>query len=285
MRLIRRTQSIPKGTLQLVWVLWIVRGTGSNARMESLTSRKGNGNYLQYIRCAVDLTSTRYANMDFALLSTLLPSIAQGITRVLVSYDIGCQWNKKLQARISQYSASATFDLSSLDYWKVVVPKFHLSGHGQKCQLGYNINFTKGAARMCGEGIESGWSQSGNMVIWTRENGPNARRAILDSHWGECNWQKLLGLRTFLPDLDSHVLISCKGVFLLKNLRRSLTWGIFQREAATSLSQKYSKETIGEWAKMRNDFDKDPSSPNPYKEPKNRTFPLSSFRSSCLNKY
>ena len=123
------------------------------------------------IMSLISLSSVRYANMDFALLSTLLPSIAQGITRVLVSYDIGCQWDKKLQARISQYSTSATFKLSSLDYWKVVVPKFHLSGHGQNCQLRYNINFTKGAAHMCGEGIESGWSQSGSMAIWTRENG------------------------------------------------------------------------------------------------------------------
>ena len=209
--------------------------------------------------------------MDFALLSTLLPSILQGIVHVLVTYDIGCQWNKKLQGWICQYSSLAMFDLTSLDYWRVVIPKFHLSGHGQKCQLGYNINFTKGAARMCGEGIESGWSQSGSMVIWTRENGPNARRAILDSHWGECNWQKLLGLRTFLPNSDSRLLISCKGVFLLKNLHRSLVWGKYQREAATSLSKRYSKEIIDKWVEMRDKFDEDPTSPNPYKEPKNRT--------------
>ena len=218
--------------------------------------------------------------MDFALLSTLLPSIKQGITRVLVSYDIGCQWDKKLQARISQYSTSASFELSSLNYWKVVVSKFHLSSHGQACQLGYNINFTKGTARMCGEGIESGWSQSGNMVIWTRENGPNARRAILDSHWGECNWQKLLGLRTSLPVSYSHILTSCKGVFLLKNLRRSLVWGRSQREAATSLSDRYPDETTDEWAEMRDKFDKNSMGPNPYKEPKNCTIfiSLSTFR-------
>jgi len=210
--------------------------------------------------------------MDFALLSTLLPSITQGITRVLVSYDIGCQWDKKLQTRISKYSTSAVFELSSLNYWKVVVPKFHLSGHGQSCQLGYNINYTKGAARMCGEGIESGWSQSGSMVIWTRENGPNARRAILDSHWEVQNWQKLLGLRTSLQKFDFHILISYQGVFLLRNLRRSLAWGRSQREAATSLSQRYSKETLVMWAGMRDTFDKNSKSPNPYKEPKNRTF-------------
>ena len=66
--------------------------------------------------------------MDFTLLSMLLPSIKQGITRVLISYDIGCQWDKKLQARISQYSTSVLFELSSLNYWKVVIPKFHPLG-------------------------------------------------------------------------------------------------------------------------------------------------------------
>ena len=145
--------------------------------------------------------------MDFALLSTLLILIALGITRILVSYNIACQWIKRLQEWISQYSTLATFNLTSLNYWKVVVPKFHLSGHGQSCQLGYNINSTKGAARMCGEGIESGWSQSGSMPIWIRENGPFARQAILDSHWGECNWQKLLRLRMSLAKPDPHALI------------------------------------------------------------------------------
>ena len=133
--------------------------------------------------------------MDFALLSTLLPSIKAGITRVLVSYDIGCQWGKNLQSRISQYSISSSFSLNSLSYWRVVVPKFHLSGHGESCQIKYNINYTKGAGRMDGERIEGGWLQSGSMAIWTRENGPNARRAILDDHWGSLNWRKLLGLR------------------------------------------------------------------------------------------
>lgn len=132
--------------------------------------------------------------MDFALLSTLLPSLDDGISRVLVSYDIGCQWVKNLQSRISQYSISTSLDLSSLHYWKVVVPKFHLTGHGDSCQVIYNLNYTKGVGRTDGERIEGGWSLSSNMAVWTRENGPNARRAILDDHWGSMNWQKLLGL-------------------------------------------------------------------------------------------
>lgn len=133
--------------------------------------------------------------MDFALLKTLLPSINDGISHVLVSYDIGCQWVKNLQQRISQYSISSSLNLGSLSYWRVVVPKFHLSGHGESCQVVYNINYTKGAGHMDGKHIEGGWSQSGSMAVWTRENGPYARRAILDDHWASVNWQKLLGLR------------------------------------------------------------------------------------------
>lgn len=133
--------------------------------------------------------------MDLALLSTLLLAVESGIKRVLVSYDIGCQWSKNLEKRVALYSVSSSFKLSSLSYWRVVVPKFHLAGHGKGCQLKFNINFTKGAGRMSGEMIESGWAQSNSMAIWTRENGPFARRAVLDDHWGAENWQKLCRLR------------------------------------------------------------------------------------------
>lgn len=133
--------------------------------------------------------------MDLALLSTLQLAVRSGIKRVLVSYDIGCQWSKNLNKRLALYSLSSSFKLSSLAYWRVVVPKFHLAGHGADCQLRFNINFTRGAGRMTGEMIESGWAQSGSMAVWTRENGPFARRAILDDHWNSENWRKLRRLR------------------------------------------------------------------------------------------
>jgi hypothetical protein len=157
--------------------------------------RKGNGTSSPYPLTNQCSRLVSYANMDLALLSTLLPAVRSGITRVLVSYDIGCQWSKNLDDRLSLYSVSPTFKLSSLSYWRVVVPKFHLAGHGKDCQLNFNINFMKGAARMTGEMIESGWAQSGPMAIWTRENGPFARRAVLDDHWGSENWLKLRRLR------------------------------------------------------------------------------------------
>ena len=143
-----------------------------------------------------------YANMDLALISTLLLIIQSGILRILVSYDIACQWAKYFARRLSLYSVSSSFQLSDLSYWRVVVPKFHLAGHGKDCQLNYNINYTKGAGRMTGEMIESGWAQSGSIAIWTRESGPFARRAVLDDHWGSENWLKLRRLRKWIIYFD-----------------------------------------------------------------------------------
>ena len=206
--------------------------------------------------------------MDLALLSTLQLAVNAGITRVLVSYDIGCQWSKHLETRLSQYSAS-TLQLSSLAYWRVVVPKFHLAGHGKNCQLKFNINFTKGAARMTGEMIESGWAQSGSMAIWTRENGPFARRAILDDHWNSENWRKLRRLREWTTKHGHNLLCSLLllGTSLLKNLQKSLTWSITQRAIADNASRRLPSETLTDWSRMRQDFDRDRTKPNPYEEP------------------
>ena len=151
--------------------------------------------------------------MDLALLSMLLPTIRSGITRVLVSYDIGCQWLKNLNKHLSVYAVSSSFRLPSFSYWRVVVPKFHLAGHGKDCQLQFNINFTKGAGRMTREMVESGWAQSGSMAIWSRENGPFARRAVLDDHWGSENWRKLHRLRKLISILRSPSLPPITHVF------------------------------------------------------------------------
>ena len=139
--------------------------------------------------------------MDFALVSTLMPSLNAGISRVLVSYDIGCQWEKNAQARFDTYRASAP-DISKLKYWKVVVPKFHLPGHGTKCQVKFNLGYMKWAGRTDGERIEAGWARSTSMATWTRESGPNSRRNILDDHWNASNWQKLIGLGELTQFID-----------------------------------------------------------------------------------
>ena len=133
--------------------------------------------------------------MDFALMSSLAPSLHAGITRVLLSYDIACQWIKNLLLRLASYNFSPPLLLSALKFWRVAIGKFHLPGHGMDCQLLFNPAYIKWAGQMDGERIEAGWSLCVPMATWTRESGPNARRGILDNHWNADNWRKLLGLR------------------------------------------------------------------------------------------
>lgn len=49
-----------------------------------------------------------------------------------------------------------------------------------------------------GEGVETIWSHSSSLAIWSRENGPAARHLILDDHWNGWNWKKVVGLRKYL---------------------------------------------------------------------------------------
>jgi len=205
--------------------------------------------------------------MDAALWSTLIPSLKAGITCVLLSYDIGCQFYKNLQARLDSYAEFPNLLLADLEFWKVVVPKFHLYGHGTECHVLFNLAFTKWAGRMDGERIEGGWAQTIGMATWTRESGLFARRNILDDHWNTYNWSKLLGLRTFRPSAMLPITDAFhSGAFLDKNLQRSFTWSKTQRELATLLSASYSDKTVDAWRKMRDEFDLDQSKPNPYEE-------------------
>jgi hypothetical protein len=63
------------------------------------------------------------------------------------------------------------------------------------------------------------------------------------------------------------------GTSLDRNLRRSLAWKTSQREVADLITSSYEASTIREWQKMRDDFDRDSSKPNPYEEIENRTNP------------
>jgi hypothetical protein len=193
----RLIRSMPRDMRSLALVGLIAPDMASSDRMASLTYNEANGkSHTHGSLVAMKLIGIiSYLNMDLALLSTLLPSLTAGISRVLVSYDIACQWHKNFEKRLANYPTLPSLRLSDFTYWKVAVPKFHLAGHGNKCQASFNLAYTKWAGRMDGERIESGWAQTTSMATWTRESGPNARRGILDDHWGASNWQKLLGLR------------------------------------------------------------------------------------------
>ena len=105
------------------------------------------------------------------------------------------------------------------------------------------------------------------MAVWSHKNGPYTHQAILDNHWGSLNWNKLLRLCKLLLLSTAPSLISCLGKFPLKNLRWSLALSRTQRTFALAMSTKHPADVLQQWANMHNNFDKDPTKPNPYEEP------------------
>jgi hypothetical protein len=137
----------------------------------------------------------RYLNTDYAFASAVRRDLEGGIRRIVVTYDIACQWGKEVRQRLEGYTSTRDVDLKSLSSLRFAVPKFHLIGHGNSCHLNYNLAFMRGAGMTHGESVETIWSHSTSLALWSRENGPQARHALLDAHWSGWNWRKLVRLR------------------------------------------------------------------------------------------
>ena len=137
----------------------------------------------------------RYVNTDYAFTSSIQQDIKNGIHRLLVTYDIGCQWGINLHRCLSTYLPPLDLNLKSLPSFRVGIPKLHLVGHGASCQVPYNLALMDGVGLTHGEGVETVWSHSASLATWSRENGPAAHHQILDDHWGGWNWRKTINSR------------------------------------------------------------------------------------------
>lgn len=129
--------------------------------------------------------------MDYIFLSSLIGAM---VTWLLVSYDISCQWSKKLRSRVSAFPSELQRAFLLLITLRFAVPKFHLPAHGDSCQSVFSLNYLPYTARTDGEGIERGWSHINPVAMSTREMGPGFQHDTLDVHWSALNWRKIVGL-------------------------------------------------------------------------------------------
>jgi hypothetical protein len=132
--------------------------------------------------------------MDYLFFSGLRSS---EIIRLIVSYDIVCQWYKKLWHRMKVFPHSWNVDHEGHTTVTFLVPKFHLPAHVQACHINFSYNLTKGVARTDGEGVERGWSKADPLAMSTRLMGPGSRREVIDDHSGDSNWEKTTGMGEF----------------------------------------------------------------------------------------
>ncbi|KAH8111697.1 hypothetical protein DFH11DRAFT_1512691 [Phellopilus nigrolimitatus] len=190
----------------------------------------------------------RYINMDYIFLSSIVGAL---VTLLLVTYDIACQWSKKLPARVREYP----LHLQAAFFYMIVnvaVPKFHLKGHGQSCQSPYSLNLLRHSARTDGEGIERGWSHINPIAMATREMGPGFRHDTIDDHWSAWNWRKIIGL----------------GHNLLRKFVEAEEMYAKHRANFIELSGTFEPDVIASWTRMVDVWQQDPlNAPDPYADP------------------
>ncbi|KIK97731.1 hypothetical protein PAXRUDRAFT_31606 [Paxillus rubicundulus Ve08.2h10] len=79
----------------------------------------------------------RYLNMDYMFFSVLQH---HPVKFFFVSYDIPCQWSKKLWTQMLNMLPALQFDGQG-KAMEFGVPKFHLPAHKEPCQMLYSLNF------------------------------------------------------------------------------------------------------------------------------------------------
>nr|GAT44925.1 predicted protein [Mycena chlorophos] len=190
-----------------------------------------------------------YGNMDY-ILASALRHISR-LLRLVVSYDIACQWWKGLRSRLAQLPPLVRLTIV-LAMVRFVVPKMHIKGHTIACQLLFSLLLTLGCGQTDGEGIERMWAAINALAGSTKLNGPGARADQLDDHWGYSNWAKLVRLPALLRRrLDTARKESAK-----------------QKEAFEALNEEQAEHAPA-WLRMVNAFkapraEDTPEPPNPY---------------------
>ena len=64
---------------------------------------------------------------------------------------------------------------------EVVIPGWHINGHGADCRDNFNLSYMEGIGRTVGEDIETTWAGTNPLASSIREMGPAARHDTLNN--------------------------------------------------------------------------------------------------------
>ncbi|KAF9457802.1 hypothetical protein BDZ94DRAFT_1285142 [Collybia nuda] len=187
----------------------------------------------------------RYINIDYLFFMSLINS---KIRIIVVSYDIVCQWHKKLFDRMMSFPHQMHLQNNVL-YITFLVPKFHLPAHIEDCNLQFSFNLTKGVGRTDGEAPERGWASINPVAQSTKEMGPGSRRDTLDDHFNDWNWKKTIAF----------------GDRMLTKIKEAVPARSEHRQALQDFEASIPPTVIEEWKLAVENWEKDASQPNPFK--------------------
>ena len=203
--------------------------------------------------------------MDYMFASAIRHTDA---TVLKVSYDIACQWHKKLYQRMDKMPPALHLNLWDCDV-TFLVPKFHLPAHIPSCQWSFSFNWTKGVGRTDGEEPERGWANLNPAGSSMKDMGPGHHCDTLDDHFGDWNWKKLigLGLLPFLVRIEHFSLALLSGSSILRKIKEAVhkrNDHQYEFEELSQLLKDKFPEQFALWVQQVEAWEADSLQPNPF---------------------
>ncbi|KAI0712611.1 hypothetical protein C8Q76DRAFT_622017, partial [Earliella scabrosa] len=127
-----------------------------------------------------------YRHMDYA--TNWVLAFLNGLTTILLLYDIMCQYFVHLRARFEQ---SPHLHLPPGLTILRGIGQFHVHGHLPRCFARYSANFIRYAGIQDGEILETLWARLNEIAGSTRGMSSAHRREVIDDHMNDSNWMKL----------------------------------------------------------------------------------------------
>ncbi|KIK77595.1 hypothetical protein PAXRUDRAFT_36771 [Paxillus rubicundulus Ve08.2h10] len=180
---------------------------------------------------------SEYLNMDYMFFLVLQHHLVKCF---FMSYNIACQWSKKLWTWMLNMPPALQFDGQG-KAMEFGVPKFHLPAHKEPCQTLYSPNFLP----FCG------WANVNPVASSTTEMGPGSRQDTLDDFFGDWNWKKVL----------MHYQL---GHTLLKKMEEAVDQKLEQEVMHQNFKSTLDHEAISVWTMLVEAWEGDRKKPNPY---------------------
>ncbi|KAJ7048169.1 hypothetical protein C8F01DRAFT_1214206 [Mycena amicta] len=187
-----------------------------------------------------------YANMDYILLSALRFA---NVKRLVLSYDIACQWKLHLLERADAL-AEANKLPTHLEIFNIAfaLPVWHAVAHEPTCQVENSLSYLKGVGRTDGEGIERTWAVLNPVSYATKEMGEGNRHDSIDDKIDHINFEK--------------------NIRQGKMLSRKLIVAISERDKQTQqfeeMDESLNDATREAWRTEIEQWERDRSMPNPF---------------------
>lgn len=120
----------------------------------------------------------------------------RGLKKVVISYDIACQWFVHLRKRMQEWPIARR--IPSDVALQPVIPAFHYPAHRDENHDEYNTRLCSGLGSVDGEAIERLWAQVGTLGVASKTMAPASRQLVIDDALSFCNWLKYISHSMFL---------------------------------------------------------------------------------------